>query len=525
MRDLGQMSRDNFSKKIIQILRERVAHRCSNPDCRVVTSGPTKKVDKANNLGTAAHICAASKGGPRYDEKMTKKERGSIDNAIWLCRNCSFRIDNDETGYPVNLLYQWKKEAEKKASQEMGKPLPDNKELSNMLAIACGKKTRTFLPNAISNIHYAAEDYLEKLDPRFEVNSSFYQGQTSYLLSAKKGESVNINLKLNSDTSKIRELDCRYNELIKYGNDLIIDKCYIDSESSKLLNFLSQGRMGKLIISPRKTEILVIINLIQKDTNLIETIGEFKGYFSYGKQGGNIEAFGFNNHIKLSIKFDHDNQTIENCFFTLSLEHELWNDLDINQLPYFSKCHSFFHKLSDKWDMQCKLEKDGDHIATIDSLIPKKGNYKNIMTLLNYTERCRKLAIYLNKIIKYQSNVQFTAEEHKLIKETVDRINSNIIYNFNFFEENPIIDIIVTDKLISDIKMKKLIKLCFVAKTADTIKVFSDVLTLPKVKITLSNVLPCIFEKSLEQIKKGDEVKIELVPGENFSYIECFECT
>lgn len=519
------MSRDNFSKKIIQVLRERVAHRCSNPDCRVVTSGPTKKVDKANNLGTAAHICAASKGGPRYDEKMTKEERSSIDNAIWLCRNCSYKIDNDETGYPVNLLYQWKEEAEKKASQEMGKPLPDNKELSDMLAIVCGKKTKIFLPNAISNIHYATENYLEKLDPRFEVNSSFNQGQTSYLLSAKKGESVPIKIKVNSDTSNIRELDCRYNELIKYGNDFIIDNCYIDIDGSKLLEYLSQGRMGKLIISPRKIEILIIINLIQKDTNLIETIGEFKGYFSYGKQGGNIEAFGFNNHIKLSMKFDHDNQTIGKGSFTLSLEHELWKGLDINQLPYFSKCYSFFHKLSDKWDMQFKLEKDGDHIVTIDSPIPKKGNYKNIMTLLNYIERCRKLAIYLNKIIKYPSNVQFTAEEHKLVKETVDRINSNVIYDLNSFEKNPIIDTIVTDELISVIQMKKLIEVCFVAKTAETIKVFSDVLTLPKVKIVLCNVLPCIFDKSIEQVKKGDEVKVELVPGENFSYIECFERT
>lgn len=521
------MSRDNFSKKIIQVLRERVAHRCSNPDCRVVTSGPTKKVDKANNLGTAAHICAASKGGPRYDEKMTKEERSGIDNAIWLCRNCSYKIDNDETGYPVNLLYQWKEEAEKKASQEMGKPLPDNKELSDMLAIACGKKTKIFLPNAISNIHYAAEDYLEKLDPRFEVDSSFNQGQTTYLLSAKKGESIpiKVKIKVNSDTSKIRELDCRYNELIKYGNDLIIDNCYMDIDGSKLLEFLSQERMGKLIISHRKTEILIIINLIKKDTNSIETIGEFKGYFSYGKQGGNIEAFGFNNHIKLSMKFDHDNQTIGKGSLTLSLEHKLWKGLDINQLPYFSKCYSFFHKLSDKWDMQFKLEKDGDHIATIDSPIPKKENYKNIMTLLNYTERCRKLAIYLNKIIKYPSNVQFTAEEHKLVKKTVDRINSNVICDPNSFEKNPIIDTIVTDELISVIKMKKLIEVCFVAKTAETIKVFSDVLTLPKVKVIACNVLLCIFEKSLEHVKKGDKVKVELIPGENFSYIECFERT
>lgn len=53
------LARDNFSKAIIETLKARVAHRCSNPDCRVPTSAPSSN-DKVNSIGIAAHICAAS---------------------------------------------------------------------------------------------------------------------------------------------------------------------------------------------------------------------------------------------------------------------------------------------------------------------------------------------------------------------------------------------------------------------------------------------------------------------------------
>ena len=63
-------SRDNFRAPVIKTLRERVATRCSNPNCRVATFAPSGE-DGVSNIGIAAHIHAASKGGPRYDENMS----------------------------------------------------------------------------------------------------------------------------------------------------------------------------------------------------------------------------------------------------------------------------------------------------------------------------------------------------------------------------------------------------------------------------------------------------------------------
>jgi hypothetical protein len=109
----------DFVQKIKQTLANRAGQTCSNPNCRKPTSGPHTEEDRAINLGEAAHIKAAHKG-PRYDLKMTNKQRRHISNGIWLCIECARRIDIDEAKYTVDLLVNWKKIHEKWIAE--GKP-------------------------------------------------------------------------------------------------------------------------------------------------------------------------------------------------------------------------------------------------------------------------------------------------------------------------------------------------------------------------------------------------------------------
>lgn len=111
--------RDDFTSSVKSELARTVGFRCSNPACGVSTAGPNKNFTGSVNLGVAAHICAASKGGPRYDSQMTSEERRSFANGIWLCQSCSRLIDVDFTNYTVELLSDWKKEAMSKAQQRM----------------------------------------------------------------------------------------------------------------------------------------------------------------------------------------------------------------------------------------------------------------------------------------------------------------------------------------------------------------------------------------------------------------------
>jgi hypothetical protein len=112
---------DDFSDAVKKTLANRVGHECSNPECRARTSGPQDDPSKAVNLGVAAHITAASPGGPRYDSSLSPEERSGHGNGIWLCQNCAKHIDNDPARYTVDVLRKWKTDAEAEAKHRVGK--------------------------------------------------------------------------------------------------------------------------------------------------------------------------------------------------------------------------------------------------------------------------------------------------------------------------------------------------------------------------------------------------------------------
>jgi hypothetical protein len=114
-------SRDDFRQNVKRTLANRVGLECSNPDCRAHTSGPQTDASKALNVGVAAHITAAAKGGPRFDPTLADKERAGASNGIWLCQTCAHMVDGDPVAYPAYLLRGWKAQAEHEAKTRVGK--------------------------------------------------------------------------------------------------------------------------------------------------------------------------------------------------------------------------------------------------------------------------------------------------------------------------------------------------------------------------------------------------------------------
>jgi hypothetical protein len=122
---MTSIDRDDFPESTKRALAERVGSRCSNPDCRALTSGPQTNVSKSLNLGVAAHITSAAAGGPRYDPTLTSEQRADITNGIWLCQNCAKLVDNDPVRFSTELLQEWKSTAEQEAFDRVGKTGPD----------------------------------------------------------------------------------------------------------------------------------------------------------------------------------------------------------------------------------------------------------------------------------------------------------------------------------------------------------------------------------------------------------------
>jgi hypothetical protein len=117
--------RSDFPESVVKVLGEQVALVCSNPRCRVSTSGPGKDSEHSTKIGQGAHIYAAAKDGPRpAPPGMTADEVKSARNGVYLCLDCHKTVDDDEARYTVAVLRRWKAEAEEYAASRRGKRDP-----------------------------------------------------------------------------------------------------------------------------------------------------------------------------------------------------------------------------------------------------------------------------------------------------------------------------------------------------------------------------------------------------------------
>jgi hypothetical protein len=110
---ISMNNRDDFSAKVRQAVAARAGWHCSFAACAKLTAGPSEEAPGAfASIGEAAHICAASQGGRRYDASMTPDERAGFDNAIWLCSDHAKLIDRDEVTYTADEIRAMKREHE-----------------------------------------------------------------------------------------------------------------------------------------------------------------------------------------------------------------------------------------------------------------------------------------------------------------------------------------------------------------------------------------------------------------------------
>ena len=104
----NQSNRHNFSKHVKKVICSRAGWKCCK--CYATTYG---------GEGQAAHIKAASPGGPRFDPDITEKERKSTSNGIWLCATCHQTVDETPETYTPQQLRTMKERRENMAYQEL----------------------------------------------------------------------------------------------------------------------------------------------------------------------------------------------------------------------------------------------------------------------------------------------------------------------------------------------------------------------------------------------------------------------
>lgn len=106
---IHNMPRENFTPKVRKLIESAAGHQCSFPACNRRTVGPGPSSEYISNSGYAAHIYAASSGGPRGQGGLSEAELKGPGNGIWLCGRHARLVDNNRGDtYPPETLLSYK---------------------------------------------------------------------------------------------------------------------------------------------------------------------------------------------------------------------------------------------------------------------------------------------------------------------------------------------------------------------------------------------------------------------------------
>ena len=469
----------------------------------------------------AAHICAASPGGARYDKSMTVLERKSIENGIWLCSNCSIDIDRDVNRYTISDLKIWKEKAEGAARVELGRKLPSSSESIDTLSAALTGYPKSYIASAISNIHRASGKALESLDPRFLVKTSHDDGTTSIKVYAK--EDVPLCMMISSESAK--EYMEKHIRLIECGEDLQINSTAISIEGSKLFDEIFGKNEGTFSILTRKFSATQKLWLVQNNTNLIEFFDDIQGGISVGTKSFTFKGTACNKLLSFSYqKLLDENDRQANITISLCLDQ--WEGVSLKFLPYFEKLLSLFDKMANGWKLFTSLEINGIKVLSSVGVEVSGWNYIiETSSFLRYVNRCRVISNAFRLDINYTSNVSYTADEHECIAEVVEIIEGKQVYDNSKITSNANCDITVDDEgenVKALMEITEPTSLRMVQSSGDKINIFDVEVSLPAKVIDLDSVLPKV-DGDIKDFKGGDIVKVEWLPQIGFKCTVSYE--
>lgn len=408
------MSRDDFSGKVKEQLQQRVASRCSNPDCRVPTIAPSGSDGGVNNIGKAAHITAAASLGPRYDSSLTSNQRSSFENGIWLCAICADKIDRDTEIYTIALLREWKEKAEQTAREEHGKRLPAISDTKDILQMAFNGYPKQFIANAIGNIHHASCEALELVDPRFHVETSYIKGQTIVEVRAKE----NVPFTINVCAEKRDEFVRKIRDMHDHGLDLEIEATGISMEGSELYRVLnSQIQSSVFQITPKRRKAIQKLWLVQVGTNIEYSVGDIYGHITSGSKSFTFNGDAYEGLLKLTYRCPLDGSS-DVFSMTLAVDWNRWDGIYINDLPYFEKLLAFYSRITKDFTLYVSLEVEGREVLkTKTNKFGDDEGPAQADEFLQYLHWCRTIANYLRVQPKFCPDYSCTEDEFNVIRE------------------------------------------------------------------------------------------------------------
>jgi hypothetical protein len=491
--------RDNFPPRVIRDLERRVNSKCSNPDHRVPTSGPTGARENSVNIGVAAHIFAAAPGGPRYDPLMTREGRSDISNGIWLCQNCAGMIDRDTKTYTVAVLKRWRESAEIRAKEELGQIPVSREHYDAMHSVVFGSGPRLTSLDPVATMCRLAAESLEKKDPRFKVEVERTRNKTMYTYLAR--ENVEFSLSVAKDfTAEFSEKLAR---LVRHGEDLKIASGAISLEGSPLFEHF-QGAEGVFVLSPTtRKSASVLIELGDKAGNK-NFFAEINGEIVGGSESVHFQGKGLNGLFQLELTLPRNSTRVR---VNSVIDFAIWDTNEINTLSNFNRIWSYYECATAGRTVKLMVEVDGKELALLEGKAPTDeiSNFAMIAYIFN----ARKIAAALGQPIRFDSNASITWDEFNAAHELRLRMN---LTTPKELQSNPVMTLApapgkALEDVLRDISMTA--GALSLEQELEPLPLFKQVLPAFKLVTTFSNV-------RLERIGEPDDgiVTVEVVPND-----------
>jgi hypothetical protein len=474
-----------------------------------VTVGPGGQAHEWSSIGVAAHICAAAPGGPRFDPAMSPQARASIDNGIWLCNNCSRKVDNDTDRFTVPLLTQWKQNAEARALLQVGKRHANDEDVRQQLRIAMGARGAGFVPESIVNVHQAAEQELASLDPRFSVRSEYKNGRPRVLLEAK--EQVGITFRVDSSVTQAWQKEVR--ALLRHGRTLRLPASGVAIEGSRLFDVLapSDNRTTTIQIEAVQRDAFVRLRLLLQDGSVASEV-ELVGMCVGGTHSATVEARGVEGVLKLLLRQRNDRKAGPSVATVLEFDPACWSGLDVRQLRGFKAAKDFFSLAACGGSLQADVFvadrlvlKAAWALGAGDRYLAQAANQ------LAYLDRARILSDFLGARITFVPDHLFDYEEHLALAGAAAMAVGPRVDVFT----SPVTCTLVLVPGAGEARLAlanaSTFLLRFVEAQGKALRVYGQEVHLPRSVVDLSEVVP-MCSKDPERLEDGEELSITWAP-------------
>lgn len=388
----NESRRDNFSGSTIKLLYDKVNGLCSKPDCRILTRGPNSKVGKITSIGQAAHITAAAKGGPRYDASLTKEQRKSYENGIWLCNNHARIIDSDEIKYPPELLENWRSETEKYVEENIGKPLiseeeANNQSNNNIANFFIGEDFST-LSNATAKMASHIDSKISALDPRFTVKTDIIDSQVTRYISAKAHD-VSVTLNISEEHSK--EFVEKFDKFKNFGQDFEFSTEKVSVDGSELFKKIIDNAPKGSKITWSAPECILDGELYASDGDNSIFLGGFKAKFQRQKDLDVLTASALKGFIVMRSLHGNPNGQMK-CQY--SFDFSKWVGIDIQKIPFFPKLKKILPTLSTGGNLFSEINGGdaGPLIAGDTKFLTDRSPLNDLLFMLTYVDCARTIS-------------------------------------------------------------------------------------------------------------------------------------